>query len=100
MARDYYSVLVRATSALDPSTEEARRAIYDRARLTIMDSGLPATETTSERSALEDAIRRIETEVTQARAPALPLRRSPGECSPADPIAAPAQDDAGARAVG
>jgi lipoprotein-anchoring transpeptidase ErfK/SrfK len=99
MARDYYSVLVRATSALDPSTEEARRAIYDRARLAIMDSGLPAAETTSERSALEDAIARIETQVTQARAPALPLRRSPGEWSPADPIAAPAQEEAGARAV-
>jgi hypothetical protein len=67
MATDYYSVLVRAISALDPNTEEARRALYDRARLTVMDAGLASSETNRERSALEAAIDRIETEMRQAR---------------------------------
>src|SRR5262245_64287658 len=62
MPRAYYSVLARATAALDPNTAEARRAVYDPARLAIMDAGLPSAQTNEERSALEDAIRRIETE--------------------------------------
>ena len=59
MARDYYSVLARATSTLEPNTAAARHALYDRARLTIMDAGLASSETASERSALEAAIDRI-----------------------------------------
>jgi hypothetical protein len=66
MATDYYSVLVRAISALDPNTEEGRRALYDRARLMVIDAGLAASETNRERSALEAAIERIETEMRQA----------------------------------
>ena len=66
MAKDYYSVLVRATAALDPGTEEARRALYDRARLAIMDAGLSAEQTSAERAALEDAIERVEAGVAQA----------------------------------
>src|SRR5262245_12991895 len=66
MARDYYSVLRRATSALAPSTEEARRAVYDRARLAIMDAGLPPEQTSAERVAMEAAIERIEAEAEQA----------------------------------
>jgi cytochrome c-type biogenesis protein CcmH/NrfG len=68
MATDYYSVLVRAISALDPNTDDARRALYDRARLTIMDAGLDSSETNRERSALEAAIARIETEMRWAEA--------------------------------
>jgi hypothetical protein len=83
MARDYYSVLVRAISALDPDTDEARRALYDRARLAIMDAGLASMETGSERSALEAAIDRIETEMPRAGGRSAPLRRREAEAAPA-----------------
>jgi len=66
MTKDYYSVLRRATSALAPSTEEARQAVYDRARLAIMDADLPSEQTRSERAALEAAIERIEADADQA----------------------------------
>jgi lipoprotein-anchoring transpeptidase ErfK/SrfK len=75
MPTDYYPVLVRAMSALDPNTEETRRAIYDRARLTIMDAGLAWAETSRERAALEAAIERIETELRQTQPPVITLRR-------------------------
>src|SRR5262249_12855253 len=74
MAKDYYSVLSRAIAALDPNTEGTRRALYDRARLAIMDAGLPASETGSERSALEYAIAPLEMEMKQAGARGLPPR--------------------------
>jgi len=67
MPTDYHSVLVRAISALDPNTEGARRALYDRARLTVMDAGLGPAETRSERAALEAAVDRIETEIGRSR---------------------------------
>jgi lipoprotein-anchoring transpeptidase ErfK/SrfK len=72
MARDYYSVLKRATAALDPDTAAARRAVYDRARHAVIDAGLPMAELRNEQSALEAAIERIEAE-TPAATP--PLRR-------------------------
>ena len=76
MAKDYYPVLVRAAAALERNTDAARRALYDRARLTIMDAGLPPTETNGERAALEDAIYRVEMEIRDksARSPSLPRR--------------------------
>jgi lipoprotein-anchoring transpeptidase ErfK/SrfK len=86
MAKDYYSVLARVTSALDPNTVDARRAIYDRARLAVMDAGLSAAETSEERAALEEAITRIETEAARPRPPPASLRRQ-AEGSPADPAA-------------
>lgn len=71
---DYYSVLRRATSALDPNTEEARRALYDRARQAIVDADLSPAQAANESSALEAAIARIE---MQARVPPpLPPLRS------------------------
>jgi lipoprotein-anchoring transpeptidase ErfK/SrfK len=90
MARDYYLVLVRATAALDPNTAEARRAVYDRARLAIMDAGLPAAETSAERVALEAAISRIETEVKQAPTPQAPAPSKPQRRSRAAALAWPA----------
>jgi lipoprotein-anchoring transpeptidase ErfK/SrfK len=68
MPRDYYSVLKRATAALDPSTEQARRAVYNRARHAVIDADLPTAEVKSEQSALESAIERIEAEARQAAA--------------------------------
>jgi lipoprotein-anchoring transpeptidase ErfK/SrfK len=86
MAKDYYSVLARVTSALDPNTVDARRAVYDRARLAVMDAGLSSAETSEERSALEEAITRIETEAARPHPPPASLRRQ-AEGSPADPAA-------------
>jgi L,D-transpeptidase catalytic domain len=81
MTTDYYSVLARAISALDPNTGEARRALYDRARLTVMDAGLALSETNRERSALEAAIDRIETEMRWASARPASVRQG---ASPSD----------------
>src|SRR5215470_17406012 len=88
MTRDYYSVLRRATSALGPSTEEARRAVYDRARVAIMDAGLPPEQTNAERAALEAAIERIEAETEQAEQARSAATRGAGRA----PIAAAASD--------
>src|SRR5262245_50662215 len=92
MTKDYYSVLRRATSALAPSTEEARHAIYDRARLAIMDAGLPAEQTRSERAALEAAIERIEADADQAGR----ARRQQEARAGRPPVVAAARDEHGA----
>jgi lipoprotein-anchoring transpeptidase ErfK/SrfK len=78
MARDYYAVLIRATAALDPNTGEARRAIYDRARVAIMDAQLPPAEIRDERTALEAAIERIEIELRPAAQRPAPPRHGQG----------------------
>src|SRR5262245_50426775 len=85
---DYYSVLRRATSALDPNTEDARHAVYDRARQAIIDARLSPEQMASERTALEAAIARLEEQATPGRAAppmSAPRRRPaapPGEPSP------------------
>src|SRR5215217_2222826 len=66
MTRDYYPVLRRATSALVPNTDEARRAVYDRARHAITHSGLSPAEIENEHAALQAAIERLESETQQA----------------------------------
>src|SRR5262245_23531088 len=83
MTKDYYSVLARATSALDPNTEQARRAVYDRARVAIMDAGLSSSQTSAEREALENAIERVEAEVERAQHP--PPLHAPAQ-APAESI--------------
>jgi lipoprotein-anchoring transpeptidase ErfK/SrfK len=64
--KDYYSVLVRAASTLDPSSPESRRALYDRARDAMAGAPLTASEIRQERFALEAAIRKIEVEFADA----------------------------------
>jgi hypothetical protein len=65
---DYYSVIVSAISRLPRGTDEARRGIYERARTALRetlrnyDPPLSETDLAVERSALEAAIQRIETE--------------------------------------
>ena len=61
---DYFPVLDRAVSALNPNTREARRVLYDRARRALID-GLRASDPTlsdtdlkTQSAALETAIRR------------------------------------------
>lgn len=69
MPTDYYPVLIRAVSALESNTHTARRGVYNRARVAIMDAGLPAEQIQAERSQLETAIARLEHELGGAGAP-------------------------------
>ena len=59
---DYYPVIARAIADLPESTEVTRRALYARARSTLSAQlfGRDATDITRERSALEEAIRKVE----------------------------------------
>jgi len=72
MATDYDSVLLRAVSALDPDSETARRALYDRARRELLaalrDSDASFAELNAQRSALEAAIQRIDAKISRGDA--------------------------------
>jgi hypothetical protein len=66
---DYYPLIARAIAGLDPSAPgESRRALYERAQsapaeqLRSVQPSLSESEITSERLALEDAVRRVEHE--------------------------------------
>jgi hypothetical protein len=82
---DYLPLLSRAVSGLERNTGEARRSVYDRARqallkqLRSMNPPLAESEITRERLALEEAIRRIETQTTR------PPERAAPPPSPAPP---------------
>lgn len=74
---DYYPLISRAVAGLDRNTGENRRALYERARgalvnqLRSVEPALEESEITRERLALEDSIRRVETEAAKrARAEA------------------------------
>ena len=67
---DYYSLIARAVSRLPSKTdEEARRAIYERARAALLESlrtldpPISEAELANAQSALEEAIRRVEKDV-------------------------------------
>ena len=96
MSADYYGLLSRAIAALDPNTASARHSTYNRARqmlvdhLRAMDPPLSEAAATAEQSALEAAIKRIETEAADASAASAPGRRSPSELFPR-PLASSAQ---------
>ena len=69
---DYYPLIARAIAGLDPSAPgESRRALYERARAALVtqlrngQSSLSESEITRERLALEEAIRKVETEASQ-----------------------------------
>jgi len=65
---DYYSVIARAISGLPSKTDEARHAIYERARAVLqerlrkLEPPISETDLAVERSALEIAIQRVESE--------------------------------------
>jgi hypothetical protein len=77
---DYRPLLARAIAALDPNTGEARRAVYDRARTALvnqlrgMNPPLAEAEITRQRLALEESIRKVESEATAAPAAATQSR--------------------------
>ncbi|MGQ4273450.1 hypothetical protein [Terrihabitans sp. B22-R8] len=66
---DYYPLLSRAVGGLQPNTAETRRSVYERARQAIVkqlrsyDPPLSESEITRERLALEEAVRRLESEM-------------------------------------
>src|ERR1700730_10546308 len=68
---DYYPLIAKAVSGLDKSTGEARRALYDRGRrarlaqLRGVEPALAEPDITRERLALEEAIRKVETEAAR-----------------------------------
>jgi len=63
---NYYSVIARAVSRLPSQTDEARHAIYERARTALRDAllnydpPLSESELANEQSALDQAIRTLE----------------------------------------
>lgn len=70
---DYFSLLARAVSALSPNTSKQRRALYDRARKTLVeklrDPALSHADLRAESAALEAAIQRVERDAVRRAAP-------------------------------
>jgi len=69
---DYYPLIARAIAGLDPSAPgESRRALYERARAALISQlrgvqpPLSESEITRERLALEEAVRKVESEAAQ-----------------------------------
>jgi hypothetical protein len=68
---DYHPLIARAVDGLAKNTGEARRALYERARaalvaqLRTVDPPLSESDITKERLALEDAIRKVESEAAR-----------------------------------
>lgn len=94
MSTDYFPPIQRAVQGLSPNTLEARRALYDKARAALLkqlrsaDPALTDTQITKERLLLEDAIRRIETDMLRPETAGMAsLARS----APATPSAASLQ---------
>ena len=71
---EYYPLISRAVAGLGKSTVENRRVLYDRARsalvsqLRTVEPPLSKSDITHERLALEEAIRKVETEAVKGRA--------------------------------
>jgi hypothetical protein len=71
---DYYPLMASVVAALEPTTAEARRQLYDSARVGFpnylgnLDPPLSDSEITRERTALEEVIRRLEAECLAASA--------------------------------
>ena len=72
---DYVQLISRAVASLDPNTREARQALYQRARQTLVDKlrsidpTLSHTDLEAERAALESAIQQVERDVVRRTAP-------------------------------
>ena len=92
---DYYPVLKRAISSLPSGSGEARRAVYEKARVALLrqlssyNPPLSPTEIADQRVALEDCIRRVEAEVAGVPedAPASADSHTPAPAAPPPPAA-------------
>src|SRR5438067_2792707 len=101
---DYYPLIARAVAGLQKNTGDARRTLYERARsalvaqLRSVTPALDESDVTRERLALEEAIRKVESEsarqalradaATRRRAPEFPRWPQP-EAKPDSPASAP-----------
>ena len=78
---DYYPLIARAVGTLNPNTPEQRRALYDRARRTLVDQlrikdpTLTQTDVKAESAALDAAIQRVERDFARPAAPPSPRPR-------------------------
>ena len=78
---DYYPLIARAVGTLNPNTPEQRRALYDRARRTLVDQlrikdpTLTQTDVKAESAALDAAIQRVERDFAWPAAPPPPRPR-------------------------
>ena len=72
---DYVQLISRAVATLNPNTREARQALYQRARQTLVDKlrrvnpTLSHTDLNAERAALESAIQQVERDAVRGTAP-------------------------------
>lgn len=93
---DYYPLISRAVSGLEKNSGENRRALYERARKALVDQlravqpALSETDITRERLALEESIRKVETDaVRHTRQPAPsaapPVSPPPPKAPPPEP---------------
>ncbi len=68
---DYYPLIARAVSGLEKNTGENRRVLYERARTALVNQlrsvepALDESDITHERLALEESIRKVETEAAK-----------------------------------
>jgi hypothetical protein len=86
---DYYPLVARAIAGLDPSAPgESRRALYERARDALISQlrgvqpPLSESEITRERLALEEAVRKVESEAAQRARDASRAASSAARASP------------------
>ena len=94
MAADYYPLISRAIAALETNTFDARREVYNHARAAqseqLHNRPFNKKDFDHERLMLEDAIGRVEIEVTGGRYPTGP---SPGSRVRPSDIATPSVDE-------
>jgi hypothetical protein len=88
---DYYPLIARAIAGLDPNAPgESRRALYERARAALIaqlrgvQPPLSESEITRERLALEEAVRKVESEAAQRAREASRGAGAPGNARPGD----------------
>lgn len=97
---NYYPLIARAVGSLNPNTPEQRRALYDRARKTLVDQlrindpTLTQIDVKAESAALDAAIHRVERDFVRPAAPPPPPPRprprpgpGPAHIAPEEPPA-------------
>lgn len=92
---DYYPLLAKAVAGLPDSTEETRRAIYERARKALLgqlrkiEPPIAEGDIARENSALDESIARLESEIAGKAAAASTLEpaQSPAAAAPPPPTA-------------
>jgi hypothetical protein len=88
MADDYYSIIARAVSRLPSKTDEARHAIYERARtalqekLSTLDPPISEDELTKAQAALDAAIGAVEVDFLFSEIRSTDIRRDSEDSEP------------------